>query len=110
MTQYSTPTQADTLARARSGDQQAIEELMAAFLYRARPLAWSFAQSSGLEVDDLLQNVALRMWRHWSDILSTNNPYPYASIVARRCLIDQYAKVARRRRIVRMMPLEEAWV
>ena len=110
MTQQYTTTK-EVVELARSGDRQATEELMQAFLSVARPLAWSYAQSSQLEFDDLMQEIALRMYRYWSKILASHetNPFPYAKTVAQNCLITLYQKQARRRRIMAMVPLMEGW-
>ena len=109
MTQQYTRTNDGRVELARSGDAQAIEELRAEYVARTRRLAWSFAQSSGLDVEDLVQDVEVRFFVKWHLIINAKNPLPYACKVARNHLINKYRKVARRRQIAPMMPLVEGW-
>jgi DNA-directed RNA polymerase specialized sigma24 family protein len=108
MTQQYTTTK-EVVELARLGDEQAAESLRAACIECTRWLTYSFARSSGLEVDDLQQEIEIRLYRKWHLIMGARKPLAYARLVARNCLIDHYRKVARRRRIVAMMPLVEGW-
>jgi len=108
MTQQYTTTK-EVVELARTGDEQATEELRAACIERTRWLVWSFARSSELEFDDLRQEVEVRLYCKWHLVVNARKPLAYARLVVRNCLIDHYRKVARRRRIARMMPLVEGW-
>ena len=73
----------------------------------------SFAQSCGLDREDLAQEVALKLIRRWDVVMAADNPASYARRVAHNQLIDLYRKVARRRHIapsVSMNYLEEEGV
>jgi RNA polymerase sigma factor (sigma-70 family) len=93
----------DVLVQARAGD---LDAWLAVCVASVRGLAWSFSQSSGIEVDDLLQEVSIKLYRKADKVLATRNPMIYAKRVARNAMIDQYRKVARRRRKLAMVSLE----
>jgi DNA-directed RNA polymerase specialized sigma24 family protein len=89
------------------------ETLLTEILRNARYDIVSFAQSSGLDRDDLAQEVAMKIIRRWETIITRESPLPYARRVARNTLIDEYNRVAKRRRLaplVSMQSLEEQGV
>ena len=93
----------ELITRARSGDLDAWIE---ACLANVRYMAWSFSQSSGIDAEDLLQEVALKLFLKSDKVLAKHNPMTYAKVLARNAMIDQYRKVARRRRRAWVMSLE----
>lgn len=98
----------EALERARSGEMDAwIEQC----LLKIRGMAWSFSQSSGIDTEDLLQEVALKLYRKSEKVLAARQPASYAWALARFTMIDQYRKVARRRRIIgHVASLDERWM
>lgn len=98
----------DVLDRARSGD---LDGWIEHTLLKVRGMAWSFSQSSGIAAEDLLQEVAIKLYRKSEKVLAARDPLPYARTLARYTMIDHYRKVVRRRRIIgRVMSLDERWM
>ena len=93
----------ELVTRARAGE---LDGWIEACLVNVRYMAWSFSQSSGIDVDDLLQEVALKLFLKSDKVLAKHNPMTYAKVVARNAMIDQYRKVARRRRRAWVMSIE----
>jgi RNA polymerase sigma factor (sigma-70 family) len=90
-------------------DEQQLDELIRQSCYDIA----SFARTSGLDREDLTQEVAIKLIRRWDQVMAAEYPQAYARRVARNQLIDLYRKVARRRGIapsVSMQALEEAGV
>jgi RNA polymerase sigma factor (sigma-70 family) len=75
------------------------ETLLIEMLQSIRSMAYSFARSSGIDAEDLLQDVAIRMTQKWDMIMGVERPHTYARILARNAMINAYRKVARRRGI-----------
>jgi DNA-directed RNA polymerase specialized sigma24 family protein len=82
------------------------ETLLQQMLQNARHDIASFARTSGLDREDLQQEVALKILRRWETIITRHSPLPYASRVAHNQLIDEYNKVARQRRMVPLMSMQ----
>jgi DNA-directed RNA polymerase specialized sigma24 family protein len=93
-------------ALARSGDDLARDQLIEMCLHRARPMAWSFAQSTGLDADDLLQDVAEKLWIKWARVVQVERPVGYALAVARSVMLWRYRVQARRREIAPMVSMD----
>jgi DNA-directed RNA polymerase specialized sigma24 family protein len=102
-----------SITNSTSPVAQVDETLFSEMLRNARYDIVSFAQSSGLDRDDLAQEVAMKIIRRWETIITRESPLPYARRVARNTLIDEYNRVAKRRRLaplVSMQSLEEQGV
>jgi RNA polymerase sigma factor (sigma-70 family) len=99
---------ASVLELARSGNQEAVGQLVAEYTQSVKFLAYSFSQSSGIEVEDLLQEIAMQFVRKWNKIIVTRKPEVYIKTIARNILIDHYRKVARRRKQIREVILFDA--
>jgi RNA polymerase sigma factor (sigma-70 family) len=92
----------DTIIKARQGDMDAfIEQCLTSVRY----MAYSFSQSSGIDAEDLLQEVGLKLFRKSDKVLAVRNCSGYVKVLARNTMIDHYRKVARRRRLVRLVEL-----
>lgn len=92
----------DAVVLARQGDLSAWLEQC---LLSVRYLAYSFAQSSGIDAEDLLQEVGLKLFRKAEKVLAAPNHTGYVRVLARNTMIDHYRKVARRRRKCRFVAL-----
>ena len=89
------------------------ETVLMTLLQSIRPMTYSFARSSGIDADDLYQDIAIRMTCKWPLILQVQYPRSYVRRLARNTMINAYRKVARRRRIAptqSMHALEEMGV
>ncbi|MBO0793914.1 MAG: sigma-70 family RNA polymerase sigma factor [Ktedonobacteraceae bacterium] len=93
----------DALVLARAGNLDAWIELC---MVECRALANSFAQSSGIAPEDLLQEVAIKLFRKAEMVLAAPNPHKYAMWVAKNTMIEQYRVVAKRRRQVQFVSLD----
>lgn len=103
-----TITLAEAMELARAGNLDAWIEYCTT---KMQGMAWSFSQSSGIAADDLLQEVATRLFLKSEKVLYAPNPNAYARVLARNCMIDHYRKVARRRRIIgHVASLDERWM
>jgi RNA polymerase sigma factor (sigma-70 family) len=87
-------------------NDQARDAIISQCLDQARNLAGSFARSSGLEAEDLLQNVALRLWTKWDMVVQATDPLAYAARLARNTMINDYHKAARRRKLAYLVSLD----
>lgn len=94
----------DVVIQARAGK---LDAWLLACTASVWGMAWSFSQSSGIAADDLLQEVAIKLYRKSDKVLATCNPMVYAKVVARHTMIDHYRKVARRRCKVPLVSLDE---
>jgi len=100
----------ELIALARSGDEQATGAFISSFLHRVEPLARSFARSSGIDVDDLLQDVAVRMWRFREKVLWAEKPVAYSRVLARNAMINCYRRRVRERSLVSALVFERSGV
>jgi DNA-directed RNA polymerase specialized sigma24 family protein len=94
---------------ARAGDDQARDRLIELCLDAARPIAISFSRSTDIAAEDLLQEVALKLWVKWPLVLGAGEPLGpvgYAKALAKCTLINRYQRVAKRRSIARMVSLD----
>jgi DNA-directed RNA polymerase specialized sigma24 family protein len=69
---------------------QAQEQFIQHIQRRSRRMAFSFAESSGISADDLLQEIGLRLWQKWHLVTKASDPERYALVVARHHLINLY--------------------
>ena len=69
----------------------------------------SFSRSSGIDVEDLTQEVMLKYVIRWEKIQGAQVPFTYARRVACNLLIDTYHQAVRRRTLS-MNALEEQGV
>lgn len=98
----------DVLERARSGE---LDPWIEYCLMKLRGMAWSFERTSGVSREDLLQDVALRLYCKSEKVLAARKPMAYARVLARNVMIRHYQKAARRRRIIgRVASLDERWL
>jgi RNA polymerase sigma factor (sigma-70 family) len=89
------------------------ETVLAEMLQSIRSMAYSFARSSGIDAEDLLQEVAMRMTQKWDMIMSAEQQRAYVRQLARNAMINAYRKIARRRGLApscSMQALEEMGV
>lgn len=100
-----TSTYNDALALARQGQ---LDVWIEQCLVSLRWMAYSFSQSSGIDAEDLLQEVALKLFRKSEKVLALPNPMGYVKVLARNTMIDEYRKVARRRRKLWLVGLERS--
>jgi len=73
------------------------------------PMARSFSRSSGIATEDLLQEVSIKLYRKADKVRAAPHPGRYMRVLARNAMIDHYRKVARRRRIARMVRLDSVY-
>lgn len=85
------------VARCRTGDQRAWEELVAATVHDIYRLAISFARSRA-EAEDLTQEVYLRIWQHLDHYQVGSSFRAWAYRVARNLFIDAYRRSRQERR------------
>ena len=90
----------DLIERARLGDESAIVDFIALMQQKCASLARSFSLSSEIPVDDLLQEVGIRIWRFRHRVFEAEKPVAYSRILARNTMINQYHRTMRQRRIV----------
>jgi DNA-directed RNA polymerase specialized sigma24 family protein len=89
------------------------ETVLTTLLQSIRPMTYSIARSSGIDADDLYQDIAIRMTSKWPLIMQAQFQHSYVRRLARNAMINAYRKVARRRRIAptqSMHALEEMGV
>jgi RNA polymerase sigma factor (sigma-70 family) len=89
------------------------ETVLAEMLQSIRSMAYSFARSSGIDAEDLLQDVAIRMTQKWDMIMGAEQQRAYVRQLARNAMINAYRKIARRRGLApsySMQALEEMGV
>jgi DNA-directed RNA polymerase specialized sigma24 family protein len=82
--------------RARQGD---CELLLEATLSNVSYWSWSFSRSTGVAVEDLKQEIALRLFVKIERIVAARNPMAYARVTALNSLRAQYDLEVRRRRL-----------
>lgn len=87
----------DVVARCRTGDQRAWEELVNATANDMYRLAVSFARSS-IEAEDLTQDVYLKIWQNLDRFESGSSFRAWAYRVARNLFVDAYRRSRRERR------------
>jgi DNA-directed RNA polymerase specialized sigma24 family protein len=89
------------------------EALLTEMLQSIRAMAYSFARSSGIDAEELLQDVAMRMTQKWDMIMGAEQQRAYVRQLARNAMINAYRKIACRRGLAlscSMQALEEVGV
>jgi DNA-directed RNA polymerase specialized sigma24 family protein len=85
---------------------QVDETTLTDMIQHVKAMIYSFSRSSGIDVEDLTQDVMMKYFIRWDSIQAALNPHAYARRVARNILIDKYHH-AIRSRAVSMNALEE---
>jgi DNA-directed RNA polymerase specialized sigma24 family protein len=88
---------------------QVDETALTDMIQNVKAMIASFSRSSGIDVEDLTQEVMMKYFIRWDSIQTALNPHAYARRVARNILIDKYHH-AIRSRAVSMSALEELGV
>jgi DNA-directed RNA polymerase specialized sigma24 family protein len=97
----------EVVEAARAGDEQARDALLLYCLAEVhRSVVRRYASVACQEVDDLMQDVALELWRCWSTVLAARRPVAMAVCIAKCRLARHCRRQIRRDRRVRFVSLD----